>query len=43
MIHEMMEFLLKALETGGHLPLKLSGRGCLVSLNQEMLRGLEAA
>lgn len=43
MIHEMMEYLLKSLETDGHLPLKLSECGCLVSLNQEMFRGLEAA
>lgn len=43
MIHEMMECLLKALEIGWHLPLKLSERSCSLSLNQEMLRGLEAA
>ena len=43
MIHGMMECLLRALETGWHLPLKLSERCCLLSLNQEMLRGLEGA
>lgn len=43
MIHEMMGCLLKALGTGWHLPSKLSERSCLVSLNREMLRELEAA
>lgn len=43
MIREMMECLLKALEIGWHLPLKLSECSCSLALNQEMLRGLEAA
>lgn len=42
-IHEMMECLLKALETGWHLPVKLSECSCSLTLNQETLRGLEAA